>query len=735
MATAQASVDPGFSPYVQHLVDALQAKPANPLAALELGEMIVEMCHLADSLWAVFRRKGAGGIALRVAYLFGEASCKAETAQASGELGFTVRSSIGNHHISIKTDNTDFPLFRATVRLTPAYALKMPSVPRDLYPLDEKDDPRGACGTVLAQQRGPNSGLVYLQMEQPALGTILYFQNFTSLNDYFRATGTTPIDAVGGEWPELGYGQPPSQEDKRLEAGAELVIYDALLAFRPDKPDGELALARHFLELLATVYRAIEHPATEFRDWPGRAERTLVDLAKAPEATINHYGHRYIHPYTAAEYPDVMVQASIVSALHDWSKWNGKAHPLEQSFRSGLRKFYDHDLRTLRRYLPNVGDDKDADAVDSWYLYHPLLNLGFLAIDGDDMARELFFDSMDYAIKAARHFDYCWPVQYKVQDFSVITETAESDGRGQTDVGGIYAWVMLQAFELSSEPHYLAEARAAIDKAMGLGFALNYQANLTAWGAAACMRLWRITNEPAYQEQSYVYLASFFHNCEIWESEIGHAAHYSNFMGVTCLQDAPYMAMYECFESLRAFGKMLDDSGPYLHPAARLLVSEYCRYVLHRAWFYYPDALPQEVIADEQRENNGHVDRKLSLPLEDLYADGQQAGQVGQEIYGAGAAFVFATAAFHLIEGAPFRIFCDHFVRTIERLGEKAISVSLNGGETSRARFSVVGLKRRKLPSVNLAYATGEPLDATLCGKDRIDYSVVTDRRLILKWE
>ena len=26
-------------------------------------------------------------------------------------------------------------------------------------------------------------------------------------------------------------------------------------------------------------------------------------------------------------------------------------------------------------------------------------------------------------------------------------------------------------------------------------FELNYQANLTAWGASACVRLWRITND------------------------------------------------------------------------------------------------------------------------------------------------------------------------------------------------------------------------------------------------
>ncbi len=62
-------------------------------------------------------------------------------------------------------------------------------------------------------------------------------------------------------------------------------------------------------------------------------------------------------------------------------------------------------------------------------------------------------------------------------------------------------------------------------------FELNYQANLTAWGASACLRLWRITNEEAYLRQSYVYLASFFHNTVMWESEIGHAQHYREFPG------------------------------------------------------------------------------------------------------------------------------------------------------------------------------------------------------------
>src|SRR3546814_10319538 len=62
--------------------------------------------------------------------------------------------------------------------------------------------------------------------------------------------------------------------------------------------------------------------------------------------------------------------------------------------------------------------------------------------------------------------------------------------------------------------------------------------------------------------------------------------------------------------------------------------------------------LPAEILAKED-VRNGHIDRTLSFPLEDLDVDGQPGGQVGQEIYGAGAAFVFATRSFHEVS-RPF---------------------------------------------------------------------------------
>jgi len=741
MAT-NADYDPGVpaSPALLAVRAAL-GKKGRPITTFAAGDLVVELRASPDALWAIIRRTASwGGLAMRTSLPSSDAKFEQLSPDPGDAARVRVENGLGVQDIAFRIRSEEHASLRVISRFTPAADTSLPFVPRDLFVLGAGDDPLAASGEVEASQHVLNTGLVYFQLERPRFGNILYFQNLTSLNDYFRATDTKPEEAVGGVWPELGFllPTPPQRgtpEPKLLSAGSEFVLSDAILVLRPDLPSDERDSARHFLQLLGTAYKSLDLPAVQFRNWIGRAERTLRDLDAAPEATIRHYGHRYIHPYTAAEYPDAMVQMSIIAALHDWGRWSGKSHPLESEFMAGMGRFYDRKIGTIRRYLPNVGDDKDAHAVDSWYLYHPLLNLGKLALAGNVKARRLFMGSLDYGIRAAHHFGYKWPVQYKVTDFSVITATADADGRGQTDVGGVYAWVMLQAFELTDDKRYLDEARAAIDTAIGLGFALNYQANLTAWGAAACMRLWRITNRDVYLAQSYVYLASFFHNCEIWESRLGHAVHYSNFLGATCLQDAPYMAIYECFDSFTAFERYLDDSGPDLEPAARMLIAEYCRYALHRAIYYYPDELPREAVAVEQRENNGHVDRSLSFPLEDLYPDGQPAGQVGQEIYGAGAALIFATRAFHHIEDAPFLLYCDHFVRAIERTEPKTLVVTLDGGDTSSAAISIVRRKRRKLTRARISATDGDVLRPHEESPDRIGYNVPAKGRLLISWE
>lgn len=709
------------------------------IAELELGIRRVEVAAGRDSVWAIIRRPGRGGIALRIAHCWGGSTKVVRERRRFGELlRLRVESAIGCQSVVLRSDDVSLALLRVTTTLTPTAPLLIPYFPRDLYPLGDDDDPMTADGQVEAAQRGLNAGLCYFHVDEPAFGSVLYYQNLTALNDYFAATGTKPDAAVGGEWPELGYlpptppqaGTPPTNP---LPAGKKITTSDAILVFHDGAPSDEQNMARRFLQLLGAAYRQIEPPSTEYRDWVSRADMTLRDLETAPEATIRHYGHTYIHPYTAAEYPDVMVQMSIIASLRDYAAWRKREIAFCSELEDGLDKFHDTALKTMRRYLPNVGKDKDKLAVDSWYLYHPLLNLGHLALDGDARAKRLFTGSLDFAIKAARHFDYAWPIQFKVDSFDVIVEARNDDGLGQTDVGGIYAYVMMQAYQLTGVQSYLLEARKAIDAARDMRFELNYQANLTAWGASACMRLWRVTDDEYYLRQSYVYLASFFHNCVFWESEIANASRYKVFLGATCLHDAPYMAIFECFDSFAAFERYLKDSGPDLDPAVRLLVSEYCKYALDRAWYYYPDALPADALAKEEIRN-GHIDRKLSFPVEDLYVDGQPAGQVGQEIYGAGAAFVFASRSFHEVSGASFRIFCDHFPVTSERTSERSLNFGLDGGHGRQAVFSLIRNKRAKLPSFILRTMEGERVKPQRRDADLVEYRIPASGEISLHW-
>ena len=83
--------------------------------------------------------------------------------------------------------------------------------------------------------------------------------------------------------------------------------------------------------------------------------------------------------------------------------------------------------------------------MDSWYLHHPLLNLSRLALDGDKLAKKLLLDSIDYVIKVAHHFNYEWPVFYKMATLEVLkAETAEGQG-GEKDVPGAYAHLLVPA--------------------------------------------------------------------------------------------------------------------------------------------------------------------------------------------------------------------------------------------------------------------------------------------------
>ena len=676
---------PGFTPETLNVPHELAGAGSNG-DEWPLGDLSVTSHQGRDAFWFVVRRQGRGGVALRTFPIMGAYQLTPVAVDArGGQWKIETHSGIYSVKLALLGDD----VMHMTTTLTPSTDLLVTFWPRDLYVLDADDNPARTSGSVEAAQRGLNGGYCYLCLREPDFGSVLYLQNFSALADFFAATQTTPDGVVGGQWPELGY-QPPSAPLAKqppanpLKAGVEVTISDAYLAFSPLCAQTEFDTARTFIEKLAAIYRHLDRPPTQLRDWTWRAQKTHTDLRTSPKATLQDYGCRFIFPYTDSEYPDSMVQMSVLATLWEYEQAHGIEPSLSGELSAGMRHFFDEKLGTLRRYLPNVGVDKNKDAVDSWYLYHPLMNLARLAINGEGWAKDLFFDGLEFVIKAAQHFEYKWPIIYDLSDFSVVQQD-RGEGLGQTDVGGIYAYVMLQAHQLTADERYVDEARKALKAAEGYRFELAYQTNLTAWGATACLKLYKLTEEPHFYDQSLTFVASFLHNCELWHSKIKSAANYANFFGVTCLHDGPYMAAYEAFECFMAFDEFLQEGGSAIDPAVQLLLSEYWRNSLDVLWSFYPDTLPKDALATEVR--NGHIDPELSFPLEDVYGDGSPAGQVGQEIYGAGAAFVLASRAFRNCPDAPLRLFAEYPMKTEFRGGGADIQLLGPPGFEGRLRF------------------------------------------------
>jgi len=104
----------------------------------------------------------------------------------------------------------------------------------------------------------------------------------------------------------------------------------------------------------------------------------------------------------------------------------------------------------------------------------------------------------------------------------------------------------------------------------------------------------------------------------------------------------------EIFAAFHEYLKLVD---AYVLPSIHLLLTEYCKYTTDGKVCAYPCFLPEDAISEEPK--NGHIDRNLAIPLEDIYQGWEKAGQ---EVYGAGAAPAIVTRCYHHIDGALFYI-------------------------------------------------------------------------------
>ncbi|MDB4921525.1 hypothetical protein [Mucilaginibacter sp.] len=663
---------------------------------------IVNATH--DSLWVLAEWAGGGKIAFRMAYSPNGILNVKHTDGKNQEAIFHLDTVIGDYYIKVVFPENEGSALKYTTTLKPHTDLLIPFWPRDIVVPGSNGKPENTAGNIHVSQVGTRSGLIYFSITRPRAGSVLYMQNLTALADYCQQTETSCAETVGGRWPELGFALPPTKE-KPLAAGKKVTLSDALVVLSREVPDDERGVIKQYLDLMADAYVELPKPETQYHNWPVILDKGLKDLIESPGCWSYVNGHAYFNAYVS-DYvtpPEIMVQLAVLLPLLDYVEWSGASLDVMKVIKEGLPAFYDKKLKTIMRWLPAAENKLDGEeeqkkpkVMDSWYLQHPLLNLSRMALKGDSLAKQLFLDSIGYAIKVARHFKYQWPVFYHMETLETVKAETEPGKGGEKDVAGIYAHVMLQAYELTNDKKYLSEAEKAAQTLQGLGFEMFYQANNTAFGAGAMLRLFKITKNKLYLELSYLALANVFKNVRLWDCNYGYGKYFPSFFCLFPLSNAPYTAVYEEQEVFCAFHDYLKHAeGVEILPSISLLLSEFIRYMVSRAVYYYPPMLPKEMLSDEVKV--GEVDPKLWIALEDMHDGWEKNGGVGQEVYGAGNAFGILPRHYFKVPGESFMVCIDYPVAGFKCRNNK-ITFNTKGDSRLTCRLIMVAADKKKLP-------------------------------------
>ncbi|UFH52180.1 hypothetical protein [Spirosoma sp. KNUC1025] len=500
---------------------------------------------------------------------------------------------------------------------------------------------------------------------------------------------------------------------------------------------------------MADIYHQLPRPETQYYDWPRAAERTIRALSDSDGCGRMIRKQYYLNAYVDATQkpPESMVQLAILVPLWEYQRWVEQVVPLVERLQKNLPTFYNAKQQTLMRWLPagtfiedkeSRSEEQDPDKIDSWYLLHTLMNLGRLATQGNTQAKELLVDSLEFVIKAAHHFTYDWPVFYNVGTLEVVKAETDSGKGGELDVAGLYTHVMIQAYEFTREQRYLDEAIASAERLRGKGFELLYQSNITIMSALTLAKLWKITGNRLYFDQSRLGVANVIARLWIWDCQFGFGQKRSTFMGVAPLRDAPYLAAYEEGEIVATMVNYLREVGRDVPVSIRMFFSEYMKYLLHRGRYYFPAELAPDSVCQSPKE--GRIIQDLPIPLEDMPTGWKQAGAVGQEVYGGALAYILATYAYKRFDHVPVLIYCDYPIYQAEYQitgkdsGYAVLRLSGTADYTCNLRLVAKG---RQLPNVQLLDEddnTKAPFKPREQDKQHQEYVVKGHLRLRIEW-
>jgi hypothetical protein len=240
-----------------------------------------------------------------------------------------------------------------------------------------------------------------------------------------------------------------------------------------------------------------------------------------------------------------------------------------------------------------------------------------------------------------------------------------------------------------------------------------------------------------YLNTAYLCLANIFKNVHLWECDYGYAKDYSTFFGVFPLDDAPYTAAYEEQEVFAAIHQFLIDAEKInILPSVSLLLAEFIRYLVQRAYYYYPANLPAAMLS--KKVKMGELDPRLWIALEDIHDGWEQSGSVGQEVYGAGVAFGIVPRHYYCVPGESFMIYIDYPSNGFTSKKGRVVSFNVKGDEKLNCRMLIINTENHTLPAFTVSAGRDkakEVIEGGLTKEGYMEYIMKGNQYIQVSWK
>ncbi len=496
----------------------------------------------------------------------------------------------------------------------------------------ENGDPVPTTVAVHSVQQPYATPAVLIEDTEVIQGTALLFEYLTVWDEWFQLADELPVQGVGGN--ENGFGFRPPLANGPVSSPS-VTLARSHLELQPGYPADEIDVASRYS---SGVARALQVESwwqgPEQHDWANTAGVAIDNLLNTDDCWTTVGTQPMLRAYVGADRPgaaEAIAQLDVLVALSSWLEYNDDpdGEQLASTLTATLPYFWNEEHQTFVNNAPNTG----ISGGDSWYTIQLHCDLARLMLLGNPTARDLLYDSVPAVIAFARHVDYHFPVFFEYGTWEPISGS-------EPDVAGAYAWLMLALWYHSDNDLYLNEAEASIQALRGTGMDMTYEMHMTAASAAACAKLYDITDDPEYLDLLNLSLGNLLRHAWLYESDFGYAADYTVMGGFNAMHTIHYIAAKEQHEVYRYLREAYETAGNQLDPNVATLLGRILDRMNEPVWYSLPPNIPQAMIDDSPEI--GYNDPNLYIPLEDLRDGSQLSGQIGQELYGAGAVFTFA---------------------------------------------------------------------------------------------